>query len=185
MSILPKIAALNWRWRIQFRQRRFQFGLVSFGSLLPAPVSEFHRSADCCAIWARFDHYQRRCSCQTGSGSPSSFQRSPGRFSQDRSGSSSGLSSSLWHKAFTCLGSSDPQLASASSRSIGGASPLARQGIASSLSARCVTWFGILVGFAMTTSSSIANEARAEPDCCSGRADRAVVPISASRAARH
>jgi len=38
-----EIAALNWRWRIQFEHSGFQFGLVSFGSLLPAPVSEFAR----------------------------------------------------------------------------------------------------------------------------------------------
>jgi hypothetical protein len=42
--MLPKkIAALNWRWRIQFGRRGFEFGLVSFVCSLPAPVSELVR----------------------------------------------------------------------------------------------------------------------------------------------
>jgi hypothetical protein len=39
--MLPnKIAALNWRWRIQFGRRGFQFGFGCIGCSLPAPVSE-------------------------------------------------------------------------------------------------------------------------------------------------
>jgi len=38
-----KIAALNWRWRLQFGRREFQFGLVSFDRSLTAPVSELRR----------------------------------------------------------------------------------------------------------------------------------------------
>ena len=43
MIVPNKIAALNWRWRIQFGHRGFQFDLVSFGCSLPAPVSELKR----------------------------------------------------------------------------------------------------------------------------------------------
>ena len=39
MIVPNKIAALNWRWRIQFGRRGFQFGFVSFGYSLTAPVS--------------------------------------------------------------------------------------------------------------------------------------------------
>jgi hypothetical protein len=38
-----KIAALNWRWRIQSGRRGLQFGLVSLGCSLTAPVSELVR----------------------------------------------------------------------------------------------------------------------------------------------
>jgi len=38
-----KIAALNWRWRIQFGRRGFQFGFGFIGCSLPAPVSELKR----------------------------------------------------------------------------------------------------------------------------------------------
>jgi hypothetical protein len=38
-----KIAALNWRWRIQFGHRGFQFGFGCTGCSLPAPVSELKR----------------------------------------------------------------------------------------------------------------------------------------------
>jgi hypothetical protein len=40
-----KIAALNWRWRIQFVRLGFQFDLVSIGCSLSAPVSELQRWA--------------------------------------------------------------------------------------------------------------------------------------------
>jgi hypothetical protein len=40
-----KVAALNWRWRIQFVRLGFEFGFVSFGCSLTAPVSELFRSA--------------------------------------------------------------------------------------------------------------------------------------------
>jgi hypothetical protein len=40
-----KIAALNCRWRIQFGQHGLQFGFGCIGCSLPAPVSEFKRSA--------------------------------------------------------------------------------------------------------------------------------------------
>jgi len=35
-----KIAALNWRWRIQFGHRGFQFDLIPFVCPLTAPVRE-------------------------------------------------------------------------------------------------------------------------------------------------
>jgi hypothetical protein len=38
-----KIAALNWRWRIQFGHRGFQIGSVSCDCSLTAPVSALHR----------------------------------------------------------------------------------------------------------------------------------------------
>jgi len=45
MTMPNKIAALNWRWRIQSGHRGLQFGLVSLGCPLTAPVSELVRYA--------------------------------------------------------------------------------------------------------------------------------------------
>jgi hypothetical protein len=45
MKTANKIAALNWRWRIQFGHRGFQVSSVSFVCSLTAPVSELRRWA--------------------------------------------------------------------------------------------------------------------------------------------
>jgi hypothetical protein len=43
---LNKIAALNWRWRLQFGHRGFQIGFGCIGWSLPTPVSELGRAGN-------------------------------------------------------------------------------------------------------------------------------------------